>query len=279
VAERELYVSARRVLLDGLEALRPHLAAVTLVGAQAIYLRVGEAEIAVAPSTTDGDLALDPGALRQTPPLQDLMRAAGFERKPGVGGKPLVGLWARAGTGQADADVSVDLLMPQHVAPPAGRRAARLAGHEKGAVLKVPGLEACLVDADVMRLEALEPGDARAFNLRVAGPAALLVAKMHKIADRTQQRDRTRDKDALDIFRLLRGTSSAEFDRRLAVLLRDARSAPPTRHALGLFRSLFGSADGAGVAMAVRATENLMPAVEVIASLTAIAGESVFVRR
>ena len=45
----ELYVIARRVLLDALDALGGHRDAVVLVGAQAIYLRVGEADLAVAP--------------------------------------------------------------------------------------------------------------------------------------------------------------------------------------------------------------------------------------
>jgi hypothetical protein len=48
------YVAARRVLLDALEALGPHRKAVVLVGAQAIYLHVGEGDMAVAPFTTDG---------------------------------------------------------------------------------------------------------------------------------------------------------------------------------------------------------------------------------
>ena len=54
----ELYIIARRVLLDALDALGAHRNAVVLVGAQAIYLRVGEADLAVAPYTTDGDLAM-----------------------------------------------------------------------------------------------------------------------------------------------------------------------------------------------------------------------------
>jgi hypothetical protein len=45
-----LYVNAREVLLDALEALGAHRASLILVGAQAIYLHTGEAEIAVAPS-------------------------------------------------------------------------------------------------------------------------------------------------------------------------------------------------------------------------------------
>jgi hypothetical protein len=36
------YVEARRILLDALEAIGHHRKAVVLVGAQAIYLRVGE---------------------------------------------------------------------------------------------------------------------------------------------------------------------------------------------------------------------------------------------
>ncbi len=38
-APRIEYVEARRVLLDALDALRYHLGAVVLVGAQAVYLR------------------------------------------------------------------------------------------------------------------------------------------------------------------------------------------------------------------------------------------------
>jgi hypothetical protein len=46
----ELYVMARQVLLDALDALGPHRDAIVLVGAQAVYLRVGEAKLAVARS-------------------------------------------------------------------------------------------------------------------------------------------------------------------------------------------------------------------------------------
>ncbi len=49
----DLYVAARRVLLDALHVLEPHLHAITLVGAQAIYLRAGEADLGVPPFTAD----------------------------------------------------------------------------------------------------------------------------------------------------------------------------------------------------------------------------------
>lgn len=74
----ELYVMARRVLLDALDALGPHRDAIVLVGAQAVYLRVGEADIAVAPFTKDGDLAIDPAVLAEIPPLEKTLMAAGF---------------------------------------------------------------------------------------------------------------------------------------------------------------------------------------------------------
>lgn len=58
-----LYVVARQVLLDGLAALGAHREAIILVGAQAIYLHTGDADLAVAPYTTDADVTLNPRIL------------------------------------------------------------------------------------------------------------------------------------------------------------------------------------------------------------------------
>lgn len=80
----ELYVIARRVLLDGIEALGDHRDALILVGAQAIYLRVGESDLAVAPYTTDGDLAIDPRRLSDIPPLEKSLMGAGFPATVGT---------------------------------------------------------------------------------------------------------------------------------------------------------------------------------------------------
>lgn len=52
------YVAARRVLLDALEDLAEHRDAIVVVGAQAVYLRTGPANVGVAEYTTDGDLAV-----------------------------------------------------------------------------------------------------------------------------------------------------------------------------------------------------------------------------
>jgi len=55
-----LYSAARRALLDALQAVEAHLDAVALVGAQAVYVHVGEGDLAVPPYTTDADLMVDP---------------------------------------------------------------------------------------------------------------------------------------------------------------------------------------------------------------------------
>ncbi|MHB8574515.1 MAG: hypothetical protein ACYDCQ_04200 [Dehalococcoidia bacterium] len=63
------YIRARRGLLDALDALGPHRRAVILVGAQAVYLNVGEAREALSSSTIDADLALNPAAMPDNPAL------------------------------------------------------------------------------------------------------------------------------------------------------------------------------------------------------------------
>ena len=99
-----LYDKAREVLLDVLEALGPQRPSLVLVGAQAIYLHTGEADIAVAPFTTDADVVIDPAELLEQPHLGDALEAAGFvaAEQPGQ--------WVKD-------DVRVDLMVPDAVAP------------------------------------------------------------------------------------------------------------------------------------------------------------------
>ncbi len=207
----ELYVVARRVLLEALEALGDHSGAIVVVGAQAIYIQAGEADLTVAPYTTDGDIALDPDLLEEIPPVEEeaLLRA-GFA----PGGRDAVGVWLthRDTPSMPDVQVQVDLLVPKAVSPGKGRRAARLPGHEPTAARIVRGLEGALVDLDVLTLTALDPDDARSLEAKVAGPAGLLVAKLHKIDER-KGTARANDKDALDVLRLLRGVSTGETRR------------------------------------------------------------------
>lgn len=104
-----LYVAARGVLLDALFALAPHGKAVIVVGAQAVYLRTGDADvtISIAPYTTDGDLALDPTLLGDEPELASSMRHAGFLlTEPGI--------WhATEHVAGKDVIIPLDLIVPE----------------------------------------------------------------------------------------------------------------------------------------------------------------------
>ena len=242
-----LYIAARRVLLDALHALRDHIPAIVLVGAQAVYLHAGEGDLAVAPFTTDGDLALDPRRLGPEPLLEQALERGGF--RPGAA----VGHWERSiDVEGVPRTVAVDLLVPESLGG-AGRRGARIPPHAKTVARKAIGLEATLVDYDVTTIGALDPADPRRFELAVAGPSALLVAKVHKMLDRAESADRARDKDALDVYRLLRALPTGELVRRFRVLLADETARGAAAHALEEFPRLFGSASAVGVGMAVRA--------------------------
>ncbi len=260
-----VYVAARRVLLDALEAVRDHLAALVLVGAQAVYLHAGEADLAVAPYTTDGDLALDPTRLGAKPLLEDALTAAGFVQE-----RNMVGIWQRsvlvAGT---PTSIAVDLLVPNSLGG-GGRRGARIPPHGQQVARKVVGLEATLVDNERGEVTALEPADGRRFELAVAGPAGLLVAKVHKIGERVEERDRLSDKDALDVYRLLRSVPTEELIRRFRRLQRADLSRDVARFAVARLPQLFGSPRAPGCLMAVRAAGALADSDTLAASLVAL---------
>lgn len=76
--DAELLIAARAALLDALDALTEHHDALVLIGAQAIYLHTGAAAVALAETTKDCDLAIDPRALGHEPLLEEAMARAGF---------------------------------------------------------------------------------------------------------------------------------------------------------------------------------------------------------
>jgi len=257
VAQDPEYIAARHVLLDALGALGAQRKAVVLVGAQAIYLRVGAGDLAVAPFTSDGDLAVDPTVLDDEPILAEALRAAGFD----LAVKP--GTWSRA-------DVQIDLLVPSSVGGP-GRRSARLGLHGTEVARKAKGLEAALVDHSVIRLAALDERDGRSFEVAVAGLAALVVAKVHKLAERESNPERWAAKDGLDVLRILRAADLREVGDTLSELASNAVAGAVTREARGLFEGLFGTRTGHGAAMAVRATAGLEDPATIAASCEVLA--------
>src|SRR3954453_967506 len=254
-----LYIQARRVLLDALVALADHRRAVILVGAQAIYLHTREADIAVAEYTTDGDIALDPSLLADDPKLDALMSRAGF-----------------SATGQPETwtgpdNVTIDLMVPAAAAT--GRRGARLGPHGNTVARRGRGLEGALVDQDVMTISALDDRDTRIIQVTVAGSAALLVAKLHKIVDRQADARRTDDKDAWDVYRLLQVVPTSDLASRTRRLLGDSQSREVTQEALTHLKTMFGTPESAGSRMAARAVELLEDPKTVAASCAALATE------
>lgn len=263
-----LYIAARRVLLDAIGALSGHIDAIVLVGAQAVYIHAGEADLAVAPFTTDGDLAIDPRVLGSNPLLEVALDAANFRQADGEAGVWETSVYVEG----VPTVVSVDLLVPDTLSGP-GRRSARIPPHAKTAARKVSGLEASLVDNDMRTISALETDDNRHFKLAVAGPSALLVAKVHKILDRMGTPDRLRDKDALDIYRLLKAMPTDDLVNRFGTLLADELSRPVTERTITELSRLFGSPNAIGTQMAVRAAGRLESEATLSASLVVLAGD------
>src|SRR5947209_16394207 len=107
------------------------------------------------------------------------MGDGGFEQKgdPGV-------WWKTVAIAGKPVDVEVDVMVPERYAPAGGRRSVRLPPHDKMIARKAIGLEGAIVDHDLIEVAALDDSDPRRFTVRVAGPAALVVAKVHKLRDR-----------------------------------------------------------------------------------------------
>jgi len=245
---------ARRGLLDALEALQDHLDAIVLVGAQAIYLHTGEAEVALAAYTTDGDLVVDPSILGTDPRIENALAAGGFKPLNNKNGHRVIGSWI------TDFDVAVDLMVPTEVAG-SGKKTSRgveAPPHDRYAMRRTHGLEGALVDYSVMTISSLELSDTRSFKVKVAGPAALLIAKLHKINDRLEQsHDRRDDKDAHDIYRLFRTVETTTLAESFRRLIATPVSKSASIEAVRMLDVLFGSNSANGSHMAGRAEEGV----------------------
>jgi len=265
------YVEARRVLLDALTALQPHIGVIVLIGAQAVYLRTAGRLSTYQPFTTDADLALDPALLADTPLLGDAMLDAGFEltAEPGIWQQR----FQRPGF-DGDITVPVDLIVPAELVSKAGRRGARLPGeHGKTAARKSEGVAGAIVDFDQFEITSFEADDDRVAMVNVAGPAALLVAKAHKLGERLATPERLMPKDAGDIYRLVDATSVEEITAATIQLLDDARSSTATRTALSFVRQLFATPRSPGIELAVQALAGIIDPTTVTSVLTGYTSE------
>lgn len=261
----DLLVAARSALLDALTALAAHREALVLIGAQAIYLHTDAAAVALAETTKDSDLAVDPRELHDAPLLDDAMQQAGFRLDTA---HPQPGSWI------SPAGIPVDLMVPTALAGDRGRRGARIPPHSIHATRRTNGLEAAVVDHAPMTIIALDPADHRQATINVAGPAALLISKLHKLGERRNDPGRLLDKDAHDIYRLLVVSDLNELAARLDALARDDLAGDATRVAVTYLRDLFASAgDRLGATMAGRAEELVGDPVVVTAAVSALADD------
>ena len=224
---------AREVLLDALAAMGPDIETAVVVGAQAVYIRSGEGDVRVPPMTTDADMLLRPRLLSDSPTLDARFADANFTVQRSEPGR-----WTGRG------GVTVDLMVCPHDSGRKGRqaihgRSVRIPPHGNATARPARGLEPAAVDHEAMEIASLRPSSTRCLNAPVAGPAALIIAKLIKISERdaTGSGERVRPKDALDIFRLM---FAHDLDQLLTGLLRhqdEAHAAVVSDEALSWWRS------------------------------------------
>jgi hypothetical protein len=260
------YKLARKVLMDALDALSAHRDALILVGAQAIYMHTGESNFALAPFTTDADLAINPSALQPNPKLAEALTDAGFLSSPSN-----IGIWTSAAE-----SVNTDLLVPEAVAGK-GSRSADLGGHGNRTARRVQGLEPALVDNSWMRIEALDSlTDKRIHQIRVAGPAALLIAKLHKVYERKDKPARLDNKDAFDIYRLLQATQTADLASAVRSLSTNEMSHESTVSGMRYLHELFSTESALGARLVGQAVEGIGASDVETASSSALANDLLY---
>ena len=262
---KDLLVRSRAGLLDALEGLAEQREAVVIVGSQAIYLRTKSAPVALAEATKDSDIALDPRDLRDDPLVETSMKEAGFQPNL-LTGQP--GAWVNSD------GIPVDLMVAEALA--GGKptsRGARIPPHDSRVARKAAGLEAAMVDNSLMQVGALDETDDRVYTVKVAGSAALVVAKLHKIGERAKnQPRRLLDKDAHDLYRVLIDTETEDLANSFRALLDNETSRTATDKSLAYLREHFAQGpDAVGSVMAGRAEEGVGEPETVSASVAILA--------
>lgn len=243
-------IEARRGLCDALDALSGHRAALVVVGSHAVHERTKHLRL-VSTDTKDSDLAVVPSLLGDDPKIEPAMRAAGFKPLGEFTDHPRhsryvhrPGLWGKGFDDTGAPIDQVDLIVPEAMSG-GGRRAPRaVQGHGPKAVSMAAGLELAAVDHDLMPIESFDDYSVR--DTLVAGYAALICAKAHKIGERVLDRDRTgrdrvRAKDGGDVWRLMAASNPGEVTRTLTNLTTHPTVGPVARTGLAYLHTLIES--------------------------------------
>ena len=195
------------------------------------------------------------------------MQAKGFTLK-----QDQVGIWIGERTVGANV-ITVDLLVPASLGGPSSR-GARIEGHDRKAARKVSGIEGCLVDKSTVKISSLERSDERGIDIDVAGPAALLVSKCYKVAERLAQSPRrVKPKDAYDVLRILRWVALDHLVAGFSAMARDEVSRETAETGLDHLQSLFGRPRLAGSDLAAQAAAGLEDDITVRESCAALTGD------
>lgn len=202
---------------------------------------------------------MDPATLGDSPSLSEAMEQAGFTLilpdRPGIWGRNVM-------IGGRQETIPVDLIVPEAVAGP-GRRGARLQGQSKRVAGRAVGLEAALFDRSPMPVSSFDPRDDRTIVVGVAGPTALLVAKLHKIGERAASAEKRPDrllvKDGADVYRLMLHLDPKTAASQLSLLADEPIAGAVTQAAIGYLGSLFGAPMSTGVRLAVAGLDGAVP--------------------
>jgi hypothetical protein len=194
---------SRRLLIDTIRAFSAFADGLTVIGAHAVHVWVKDALGAIPmQATRDADVAVNPVFVTPDPKFLEVMEGIGVE--PALPDRPGIYGYTAEKELPLPERTTIDLIVPEAYAGP-GRRAARIAGQERAAS-RATGLELTVWDRHLRTLAAIDdPADT--VDAWVAGPAALLVAKAHKVHERLAQLasrpDRLRPKDSGDIALLM----------------------------------------------------------------------------
>mgnify|MGYP000205060480 CR=1 FL=1 len=223
--------SARKALLDTLDLLRDHLDSLVLVGAQAIYLHTENFSTSVAPATDDADLAVISSKLQPVPAIEIVLEASGYTSSES--GDP--------GTWITSEGVQVDLMTSRSQGNriSVNARGASINGHSKNAIRISDGLEACLIDFTKFEIGAFSDSDNRKYQIKVANPSAILIAKCFKIYERIENPARRNNKDSFDVYRILAGTPMLNLSSSLRDLRDREQVGTEVRIGLDYFEQLF----------------------------------------
>ena len=127
-----------------------------------------------------------------------------------------------------------------------------------------------------MTIAALDPADERSLQARVAGPAALFVAKAHKLHDRVASRRASPPRgQGRRRCRATHADHETERGRRhVRGPRQDAIAGIPSTNALTYIEELLGRRGSLGIEMAARALQVAMPEEDRVAYVAALLARS-----